>query len=161
MQYSFKEYTILEATNTDQKAVQDIIFSTLEEYGLKPEEDGIDSDLKDLEGNYTQKNGFFGIIKDKNQKTVGTLALYDCGEGIAEIRKMYFLPETRGQGLGKFVLQFLIDLAKEKGFSTIQLETANALKTAIALYQKFGFSEIKPVHLADRCDRAFELNIEI
>ncbi|MFT5422133.1 MAG: putative acetyltransferase, partial [Candidatus Endobugula sp.] len=59
--------------------------------------------------------------------------------------------------LGKTLMEFTIKTAKELGFSRITLETASPLREAIALYQKYGFKEYTPVHMASRCDQAFEL----
>ena len=78
----------------------------------------------------------------------------------AEIRKMYLLPEHRGKGLGKMILQVLINQAKALGFKSIELETASILKEAIGLYQKFGFQPYASPHIAARCDQAYELILE-
>ena len=70
---------------------------------------------------------------------------------------MYLLPAFRGKGIGKFILEFALQKAKELGYKRITLETASALKGAIGLYKKYGFKSFNPDHLSARCDQAFEL----
>lgn len=160
MQLDVSPFKIIPASSENQEEVREIIFSVLREFGLVPDPKTVDNDLWNIEEEYWEKGGIFELLLDENDKIVGTFALYNCGNNIAEIRKMYFLPETRGKGLGKKVMQYLIDLAKEKGFTKLQLETASVLKGATQLYQKFGFKEINSEHIVvDRCDKAFEMNL--
>ena len=76
-----------------------------------------------------------------------------------EIRKMYLLPKARGKGLGKWMVNFLIERAKELGYQKIELDTASVLIEAIELYKKMGFKEVKACNESPRCDRAFEMLI--
>jgi GNAT superfamily N-acetyltransferase len=69
-------------------------------------------------------NGIIYIIEtDKN--VVGMGALKELGEGIGEIKRMYIRPEYRGRGLGKKLLKKLIEKAKEFGYATLRLDTAD------------------------------------
>lgn len=56
-----------------------------------------------------------------------------------ELVKMYLLPEARGIGLGKKLIEKCIDSAKEKNLKYIYLETMPELKQALNTYEKFGF----------------------
>ena len=57
-----------------------------------------------------------------------------------ELVKMYLLPEGRGFGLGRLLIEKCIAAAKEEGFSNIYLETMPELKKALLVYEKFGFN---------------------
>ena len=72
---------------------------------------------------------------------------------------MYLLPKARGNGLGKWMVWFLIEKAKELGFRKIELDTASVLLEAIELYKKMGFKEVEASNDSPRCDRAFEMSI--
>ncbi len=150
--------TIRPATNQDREKVQEIIFSVLREYKLPVEPDKTDSDLKDLEANYISKGDFFGVL-ELDGKTIATLAVSKLSDETCELRKMYMLPEFRGKGFGKLMVNFAIDYAKSKGFKIIELETASALKEAILLYQKIGFKRKAADPLVPRCDLAFEMEL--
>ena len=150
------EYNFRNATNKDQKAVQTLIFSVLKEYGLSPEPNKTDKDLSDLELNY--KNGYFGIIQH-GTKTVATFALYPLSKYQVEIRKMYADKSVRNKGLGKWMVNYLLQIAEENGYSEVELETASCLKEALYLYEKMGFLEKKFENKTPRCDKAFYLKL--
>jgi GNAT superfamily N-acetyltransferase len=72
---------------------------------------------------------------------------------------MYLIKEIRGKGDGQFMLQSVIQTAKEKKYHKIFLETISPLTSAISLYKKFGFTEIEPSEINERTDQAYELYI--
>ena len=147
---SHSDYRYRVATNADCEVVRKIIFDALASYGLLMDPSTTDKDLYDIEKHYPE--GLFWVITDNNSPIHGSFALY-CGNktGI-EIRKMYFSPELRGKGLGKWAMDFLLKTAKNLGYEEINLETASVLKEAILLYRKFGFEEsIGDLH-SHRCD---------
>ena len=100
------------------------------------------------------------MIKNEAGRYVGTFGLFQLSETTCEIRKMYLLPEARENGLGKWMVNTLLEKAKTLGYQKVELETASVLKEAIGLYRKIGFTEITASNASPRCDRAFELNIE-
>jgi GNAT superfamily N-acetyltransferase len=156
----FKEFLIRPATNNDIPSIKNVVFSSLEEYGLKPETTGKDIDLNNIERNYFSNNGFFGVAVDtKTNHIVGTFGLFSRSTEICELRKMYLIKEVRGQGLGKFILNSAIRIAKEKQYKKIILETISQLTEAIFLYKQSGFKEVKAKEINKRVDQAFELNI--
>jgi len=79
--------------------------------------------------------------------------------GDFEIRKMYFVPQVRGRGHGRRLLEDLIEGARQRGCERVVLETASVLKEAIALYRSFGFKPFAREHLACRCDQAMALEL--
>lgn len=146
------------ATNQDKEQLQKVIFGVLSEYGLKNDPDGTDADLNDIEANYIAKGGTFVVIENELNNIVGTGGLYYLRPGVCELRKMYLLKETRGKGLGKKMMEYLLAKAKELGFQRIELETASVLKEAISMYTRYGFRPMNSKdHLASRCDQAYFL----
>lgn len=152
------EYYVVQGTNKDIPAVKEVFFEVLAEYGLSPDESTTDADLNDIEWKYNNNNGYFGLIIHKNS-VVGTFGLFKLTEEICELRKMYLMKEHRGKGIGKYIMNLIINMAKEKGYKQIELETASVLKEAIGLYNKYGFKEVTREHLAHRCDKAYILDL--
>ncbi len=60
-----------------------------------------------------------------------------------EVKRMYVLPEKRGQGFAQKVLQELETWAKELGYENCVLETGKKQSEAIALYKKSGYAIIE------------------
>ena len=88
---------------------------------------------------------------------VACVGVYRHNSSTCELRKMYCLPAYRGRGYGQQLLDHALAEAKALKFKRVVLETASALKEAIVLYQRYGFTPYEPDHMAERCDQAFEL----
>ncbi len=138
-------------TKVDEENVRKIIFSALEDYGLKVNKEGVDSDLFDIVEHY--KKGIFGVIEEiSTRHIVGSFALYPLTETEIELRKMYIKKEFRGQGLGKWVIDFCEAYAQREGYEAISLETASVLKEAKALYLAKGYEIVPQENHTPRCD---------
>lgn len=79
-------------------------------------------------------------------------------DGVSELRKMYFLPEARGQGAGRALLELLLDEMRCLGYRRCYLETTSWMDDARRLYLAAGFAEL-PAPLGATghhgCDRWF------
>jgi len=148
---------IRQADNRDCRAVTNLVFSVLEEYGLKPDPAGIDEDLEDIEQSYSGRGGEMFVLEDESGAVVGSYGLYPVSDTTCELRKMYLLAEYRGRGLGKRMLEDAIARARQMGFREMVLETASVLVEAIGLYKSYGFAEYTSEHLCHRCDQAYRL----
>lgn len=60
-------------------------------------------------------------------------------DGTCELVKMYLLPEARGIGLGRMLMERCLETARNNGFRQIYLETLPELNLAVKVYEKFGF----------------------
>jgi GNAT superfamily N-acetyltransferase len=115
---------------------------------------GTDIDLLDIETNYQGNRGCFDVLEDGAAHIVGSVGIFCIGDAVCELRKMYLLPEFRGQGHGKRLLEHALARARGLGYSRVILETASVLERAINLYARYGFKPLKLHHLAARCDQA-------
>ncbi len=149
-------FSFRSGTNVDSAQIILLVHSVLEEYGLRPEPKGIDNDLNAVEESY--KNGYFGVVEN-SKGIVATYALSSLSESVVEIRKMYAHPSARGKGLGKWMVNHLLEIAKHNGYKEVELETASPLKEAIGLYLKLGFVEKDFENKTPRCDKSFYMNI--
>jgi putative acetyltransferase len=146
------------ADNHDAEEIRAVVFNVLREYGLSPDPEGTDKDLESIEHYYHNNHGYFGVVESEG-KIVASVGICKIDDHTCELRKMYALPSQRGKGLGKLLMEFSINKAKQLGYKRIVLETATPLTEAISLYKKYGFEEYAPNHMSSRCDQAFELRI--
>jgi putative acetyltransferase len=73
----------------------------------------------------------------------GIAPLAGCADpGVCELRKMYFLPEARGLGLGQRMLDGCLAAARGFGFTRCYLETLATMGEAARLYERNGFVRI-------------------
>ena len=153
------DIVIREATNHDCERVSDLVSTVLAEFGLPFDPDSKDADLKDIEGLYTRSGGIFEVIEGSDGKLLGTYGLFPLNDTTCELRKMYFLPEIRGLGLGKEVLERAVNHARRLGFNSIVLETISVLQRAIHLHTHFGFVPVKTEHVSARVDQKYVLEL--
>ncbi|MEA3226290.1 MAG: GNAT family N-acetyltransferase [Planctomycetota bacterium] len=149
-----------QASNKDREKVTSLVYGVLKEYGLKPDPGATDADLKDIEQSYFSRGGTFFVLEDQGGSIIGTYGLYPIENQTCELRKMYLHNAHRGKGLGKFLLDSALSKARQLGFRRVTLETASALKEAIALYESYGFVEYQPKHMSSRCDQAYVLELQ-
>lgn len=83
------------------------------------------------------------IVCYVDTKPVGCGAFKQYDQQKVEIKRMYVLPEYRGQGIGLKVLKELELWAAELNFLECILETGKKQPEAIRLYQKAGYTIIK------------------
>ena len=97
---------------------------------------------------YQKEKAVYFVI-EKEGKIIGGAGIsqLDNYDGnICEFQKMYFLPETRGLGLGTKLINACLKKAKEFGYEQCYLETMPYMTAAQALYKKNGFISLdKPV----------------
>jgi putative acetyltransferase len=148
------------ASNDDRAAIENLVFRVLAEYGLSPDPNATDSDLRDIKGSYIAAGGIFDLLVNEAGDLVGSVGLCPLSNSVCELRKMYLIKTARGQGLGRRLLEHALDCAGQLGFSRVVLETASVLREAVALYERYGFRPYIPEHLAKRCDTAFYLDLK-
>jgi putative acetyltransferase len=65
--------------------------------------------------------------------------------GVAEIKRLYVVPEARGRGIGQKLLCQLLDDAYQMGYWRVRLDSHRpSMGAAISIYRRLGFTEIPP-----------------
>ncbi|MFZ0485773.1 MAG: GNAT family N-acetyltransferase [Arenicellales bacterium] len=70
---------------------------------------------------------------------VGSLFLMHREDNSAQLRYFLVLPEYQGLGLGKRLMQLLMDFVAERGYGSVYLWTTHDLSAAASLYKRHGF----------------------
>ena len=83
-------------------------------------------------------------VAEISGEPVGMGGLRPLAADEAEIKRMFVRPSSRGLGIGRAILQRLIDDARTLGYTTIHLDSASFMREAHALYQSFGFVPSSP-----------------
>ncbi|SNS78231.1 Acetyltransferase (GNAT) family protein [Geodermatophilus saharensis] len=82
------------------------------------------------------------VARDADGTAVGCGALRALGDGVAEVKRMFVVPAARGRGVSKLLLAGLEDAARDRGWTTLRLETGPRQPEAIALYEGAGYRPI-------------------
>jgi len=126
----------------DNPALAIIIRSTLAEFGANHPGTVYFDDATDHLFELFQKERSAYFVAEMEGKIVGGGGIYPT-DGLptdtCELVKMYLLPEARGTGHGKRILELCLQTARQAGFRKIYLESMPELKQALKIYEKSGF----------------------
>jgi GNAT superfamily N-acetyltransferase len=113
------------------------------DYGIDEFEFKSEHDLfLDLDGLREPRARLYLAEIDGEPVGIGGLRPLSADE--AEIKRMYVRPSARGRGVGRAILQRLIDDARALGYRTIRLDSARFMHEAHSLYRSFGFVPSSP-----------------
>lgn len=126
----------------DNPALASIIHAVLAEFDAdKPGFASHDPEVSDMAAAYASDKHAFFVLQGEDDAILG-------GGGVAplqggephqcEIRKMYLLPEARGKGWGRKLFVYLLNTAKELGYTQAYIETLHRMNVANAIYQRYG-----------------------
>jgi GNAT superfamily N-acetyltransferase len=82
------------------------------------------------------------LARDDDGTPVGCGALRALGDGTAEVKRMFVVPAARGRGVSKAVLSGLEAAARQRGWTTLRLETGPRQPEAVGLYTRAGYRPI-------------------
>jgi GNAT superfamily N-acetyltransferase len=103
-----------------------------------------DQELKNLPGDYAPPDGRL-LLATEDDQLAGCIALRKLERGVCEMKRLFLRPAYRGQGLGKVLVESIIDEARKLGYTHMRLDTLpGRMDKAIALYRSIGFVEIGP-----------------
>lgn len=102
-------------------------------------------------------------ICEHNANIIGILAGVHRGESV-QLRYFILLPQYRGIGLGKKLMDNFMDYMKEQSVTKAYLWTTNEQSTATALYKRYGFilTEEKTSSAFDKelTEQRYDLNLD-
>lgn len=149
----------------DNMAVASIIRTVMPEFGAGRQGTAInDAQVDSIFESYSQPRTAYFVceIDGKIVGGGGVAPLQASNENICELRKMYFLPEGRGLGFGRKLLDKCIEAATQIGFDVCYLETFSTMHDAMTLYEKRGFKKI-PAPLGNTghfaCDQFYTIDL--
>jgi putative acetyltransferase len=100
-----------------------------------------DAEIHDMYSAYSNEDSAFYVVELGGRVLgCGGFGPLQGGDGsTCELRKMYFMSELRGLGVGTRLLKLCLEKAAKAGFQRCYLETLDDMKQARRLYGKHGF----------------------
>lgn len=125
--YSYKNVSFVESESE--------IVGMVSGYSYSDKEDFNSRILKDLSEGNKFKLGMFSIIERFMSRHLGPV-----GEGDFYIQAIVVSGQMRGQGIGRNLMEYIENRAKERRSVTLSLDVSSKNSNAIALYDKRGMS---------------------
>lgn len=154
------KYRISIAKTVDQyQSAKKLVVSYSDYLGVDLSFQNFDHEMASLSEMYGGLEGSM-ILLEVEGDPVGAVGLRYYSDGVAEMKRMFILPEFQGHGLGDALISEFIDQAKRMKYRCIRLDTIPRLDKALSLYKKYGFKFIDPYRLNPDSEAVFmELNV--
>lgn len=106
-------------------------------------------ELANLPGDYSAPRGAL-LLAQVDGNVAGCCALRPLDSvdypNASEMKRLYVRQEYRGIGLGRLLVEEILDAARRAGYSCVLLDTLTEMESARALYEDLGFIEIPPYY---------------
>ncbi|HEX5803825.1 MAG TPA: GNAT family N-acetyltransferase [Azospira sp.] len=103
-----------------------------------------ESEFADLPGKYAAPEGTL-LLAWRDGAVVGCAALRPVDAHSCEMKRVYVRPAARGEGLGRRLVERIIAVAGDLGYSRICLDVLPEFTVAQRLYQTLDFRPASPV----------------
>jgi len=100
-----------------------------------------EEELQRLPGPYAPPGGTLLLAEFKGE-LAGCVGLRPLDSHTCEMKRLYVRPGCRGFGVGRRLVERVVEEGRSKGYRRMRLDTVPRMIEAIALYRRFGFSEI-------------------
>ena len=130
----------------DNPTIAAIIRAVLTEFNAaKPGTVYYDPTTDDLYSLFEREGAEYWILEVDGAIAGGSGVYPTAGlpEGCCELVKLYILPQVRGMGYGKLLIEKCFESAKRLGYRQVYLETMPELKNAVGLYEHCGFGYLQ------------------
>jgi len=127
----------------DLDAFRDLITEYQAFLGLDLCFQNFDKELANPLGKYTPPRGIV-LLAYWDGELCACGAMQDLGDNVCELKRIYVKPDFRRKGIARAISKYLLQRAKEIGYTTAKLDTLKRLEGAVPLYQSLGFKETTP-----------------
>ena len=110
---------------------------------------GFESELAKLPGEYAEPRGaLLMALVDEELAGCSALRPLDAVDypNACEMKRLYVRPGFRRAGVGRQLVEAILDCARRAGYDCVLLDTLDEMESARALYQDLGFEEIPPYY---------------
>jgi GNAT superfamily N-acetyltransferase len=134
------------AVPEDMAEVRVMLREYVEWIGLDLAFQEIDAELDGLPGEYAPPRGAL-FVAVEGPVYLGMIALRPSDRTIAEMKRLYVRPQSRGRGLARQLIARLCDEARRLNYTEIRLDTLPKMGDAQAIYETYGFVDIEPYYV--------------
>jgi carbonic anhydrase len=125
------------------QAVRQLFQEYWDSFGFTPCFQDFGAELANLPGDYAPPGGRLAIaIIDGG--AAGCVALRRVDAERAEAKRLYVRPEFRDRGIGRALLNWVIEQARAAGYRELVGDTMPVMAKALAMYDRMGFERTGP-----------------
>jgi GNAT superfamily N-acetyltransferase len=127
------------ASTADAPEVVALIGRVFAEYGFIYEPETEVADLFAWDRHYGAPGGAFYVVRSRGT-VVGSVGVNLVAADAAEVHRLYLDAELRGRGLGRRLVERVLDWCRERGIGHLVLWSDTRFDLAHRLYERMGFA---------------------
>ena len=127
---------------TDLHSVRELWREYWESFDLPLDFQGFGDELLGLPGLYGAAGGAL-LLALCDDEPAGTIALRRLDVRAGEVKRLYLRPRFRGYGLGRRLLEAIVERAVAMQYECLYADTLPVMTEALSLYQRAGFERIE------------------
>jgi len=104
---------------------------------------GFEQEVATLPGEYAPPEGVL-LLASVGGRAAGCVGLRPLDAETAEMKRLFVRNEFRGLGIGRRLVDRIVQEARRIGYRRLRLDTVPQMVEAIRMYQASGFVEIPP-----------------
>ncbi len=131
------------ATAEHVATIRELFREYAEAIGTDLEYQGFAAELAALPAPYVPPGGEL-LIAHVDGEVAGCVAMRPYDHASGEMKRLYVRPAYRAFGLGRMLVEAIIEAARRAGYRELRLDTLPSMASAQALYHRLGFVEIAP-----------------
>jgi GNAT superfamily N-acetyltransferase len=136
--------TIVPATSSsDLQRVRTLFEEYWNSFGFPSSLQNFSTEVAQLPGHYAPPGGRLALAV-AGEEAAGCVALRRLDARSCEAKRLYVPEKFRGQGVGRALLEWLVNEARTAGYSEMFGDTLPVMGRALALYERMGFERTGP-----------------
>ena len=144
---------------TMQPALEACFKACASALGWEYQPDGKHADMVNIEETYMRRGCFWCLFE--GDALVGMVAArcIDDENKIAELKRLYVLPEHQGKGYGGLLFNFALDYVKKQGYRTVRVDTRHDRAASLHLIEKYRFRRVEKYNDNTFAELFYELDL--
>jgi GNAT superfamily N-acetyltransferase len=135
---------IIEASSRQQlDQVRELFSEYWRAFDFSPCFQDFADEVAGLPGDYAPQRGRLALAL-VDGTPAGCIALRPLTDTACEMKRLYVRDAFRGHGTGIALVRWLIDQARNAGYTHLYADTMPVMSRALAMYERLGFSRTEP-----------------
>ena len=142
-----------------QPALVSCFKACVEALGWEYQPNGRHSDIENIEDVYMRRGCFWCLFQDDALLGMAAARCIDSESNIAELKRLYVLPEHQSKGYGGILFKHALDYVKEQGYRIVRVDTRHDRSASLHLIEKYRFRRVERYNDNEFAELYFELNL--
>lgn len=154
--HATKAYSIIPVRLEDDLAVtKDLFYEYTTWLNIDLNFQSFAAEMATFPGKYTPPTGELLLAKSSQGAPIGCVALRGLAQNICEMKRLFVKDSAKGLGVGKSLVQAVIDSARNLGYKYMRLDSLPSMGAALKLYRSMGFVEVAAYYETPLADTVF------